>query len=251
MTAEQIMGRLLTNRAGIDLKTIESLNYTKTRDNRGGFILTPDKSVTAGSTNIRDLSNFQNAVNSLAKDPLFINDNPGTNVRAIQGEVRKLQTSHPDLGLVIIDYLGLIQSASAKTNSSDNRQNQVSDISRALKAMARDLKLPVIALSQLSRTVESRKDDHKPVMSDLRDSGSIEQDADKIMMLYRPDYYHDNDNKENQEEQQDQPNNDDDAISNVTVILAKTETEKLEKFNSHSKRMSVISMPSIQLKPPV
>lgn len=227
MTAEQIMGRLLTNRTGIDLKTIESLNYTKTRDNRGGFILTPDKSVTAGSTNIRDLSNFQNAVNSLAKDPLFINDNPGTNVRAIQGEVRKLQTSHPDLGLVIIDYLGLIQSASAKTNSSDNRQNQVSDISRALKAMARDLKLPVIALSQLSRTVESRKDDHKPVMSDLRDSGSIEQDADKIMMLYRPDYYHDNDNKENQEEQQDQPNNDDDAISNVTVILAKNRNGKV------------------------
>ena len=91
--------------------------------------------------------------------------------------------------------------------------------------MARDLNLPVIALSHLARTVESRKDDHKPVMSVLRDSGSI--DADKIMMLYRPDYYHDNDNKENQEEQQDQPNNDDDAISNVTVILAKNRNGKV------------------------
>ncbi|MPN37335.1 Replicative DNA helicase [bioreactor metagenome] len=113
----------------------------------------------------------------------------------IIAKTRKLQSAHPDLGLVIIDYLGLVQLTQTNSRNPDSRQEEVRKISLALKAMAKDLKLPVVIVSQLSRDVEKR-DAKKPMLSDLRDSGSIEQDADVVMLLYREDYYSDQKKKE-------------------------------------------------------
>ena len=110
-------------------------------------------------------------------------------------DAKKLKAKHDDLGLIVIDYLQLITTSTF--SKSDNRQQEVSEISRALKAMARDLKVPVIALSQLSRTVEKRED-KRPMLSDLRESGAIEQDADLVMFIYRDDYYNQNKGEENQ-----------------------------------------------------
>ena len=109
-------------------------------------------------------------------------------------KARRLKASYSNLSLIAIDYIGLISVPSNKSKEA-NRQQEVAMISRNLKAMARDLQVPVIALCQLSREVDSRKD-HKPVLSDLRDSGAIEQDADQVITLYRSDYYDNDDKKE-------------------------------------------------------
>ncbi len=125
------------------------------------------------------------AMGSLSNAGIFIDDSPGIRVNEIRSKCRRLQQEH-GLDMVIIDYLQLIQGSSA--SAQENRQQEVSEISRSLKALARELEIPVIALSQLSRGVESRQD-KRPMMSDLRESGSIEQDADIVGFLYRDDYY--------------------------------------------------------------
>lgn len=130
-----------------------------------------------------------NAVNEaageLSKLPIYIDDTSGIKVPEIFSKCRRLQAEH-GLNLVLIDYIQLITGSSRR--SSDSRQQEVSDISRSLKALARELEVPVIALSQLSRTVEQREN-KRPMLSDLRESGAIEQDADIVMMLYRESYY--------------------------------------------------------------
>jgi replicative DNA helicase len=120
---------------------------------------------------------------TLSEAPIFIDDTPGITVQDIRNKCRRLQAEHGQLGLILIDYLQLIQG-----RGGNNRTQEVSEISRMLKLIARELHVPVIALSQLSRSVEQRADKH-PMMSDLRESGSIEQDADIVSFLYRDDYY--------------------------------------------------------------
>ena len=128
-----------------------------------------------------------NGIKEIANSKIYIDDTPSIKLNDIVAKATKLQAHEPDLGLIVVDYLGLVQIAS-KGKGPDNRQEEVRRISLALKALARDLNIPVIAVSQLSRATEQR-DSKRPMMSDLRDSGNIEQDADIVMLLYRGDYY--------------------------------------------------------------
>lgn len=139
-----------------------------------------------------DWKRVNEAVSQLSNTNMVIDDTPGITIGEIRAKCRRLASSEKGLSLVIIDYLQLI---SGGKNYGANRQQEVSDISRSLKTLAMELGVPVIALSQLSRSVEGRED-KRPLMSDLRESGSIEQDADIVMFLYRDDYY----NKESRTE---------------------------------------------------
>lgn len=123
---------------------------------------------------------------------LIIDDTPGISVQEMRSKCRKYKMEH-NLGIIFIDYLQLMSGGGGK--SSESRQQEISDISRSLKALAREINVPVVALSQLSRAVEQRPD-HRPMLSDLRESGAIEQDADMVMFIYRDDYYnHDTEKK--------------------------------------------------------
>ena len=133
----------------------------------------------------QDWKRINEAVSQLSNTNLVIDDTPGITIGEIRAKCRRLASSEKGLALVVIDYLQLI---SGGRNYGSNRQQEVSDISRSLKTLAMELGVPVIALSQLSRGVEARED-KRPLMSDLRESGSIEQDADIVMFLYRDDYY--------------------------------------------------------------
>ena len=139
----------------------------------------------SGKLNNNDYLKFNEALSQLEDTNLFLDDTPGITIGEIRSKCRRLKTSSSGLDLVIIDYLQLI---SGGKNYGVNRQQEVSDISRSLKMLAMELNIPVIALAQLSRSVESRED-KRPLMSDLRESGSIEQDADIVAFLYRDDYY--------------------------------------------------------------
>lgn len=132
-----------------------------------------------------DWKRVNEAISQLADAKMYIDDTPGITIGEIRSKCRRLASSEDGLGIVIIDYLQLI-SGGGKYGA--NRQQEVSDISRSLKTMAMELGIPVIALAQLSRAVEGRED-KRPIMSDLRESGSIEQDADMVTFLYRDDYY--------------------------------------------------------------
>ena len=132
-----------------------------------------------------DWKRVNEAVSQLEDTNIFMDDTPGITIGEIRAKCRRLASSEKGLGLVIIDYLQLI---SGGKNYGTNRQQEVSDVSRTLKTMAMELNVPVIALAQLSRAVEGRED-KRPLMSDLRESGSIEQDADIVAFLYRDDYY--------------------------------------------------------------
>ncbi len=132
-----------------------------------------------------DWKRINEAVSQLSNTNLVMDDTPGITIGEIRAKCRRLASSEKGLALVVIDYLQLI---SGGKNYGANRQQEVSDISRSLKTLAMELQVPVIALSQLSRSVESRED-KRPIMSDLRESGSIEQDADIVAFLYRDDYY--------------------------------------------------------------
>lgn len=124
------------------------------------------------------------AVGPLSEAEIYIDDTPGISVMEIQNKCRKLKLEK-NIGMVIVDYLQLVQGSNKR---SGNREQEIAEISRSLKILAKELNVPVIALSQLSRAVEQRPD-HRPMLSDLRESGSIEQDADIVMFLYRDDYY--------------------------------------------------------------
>ncbi len=126
------------------------------------------------------------AIAKLENTNIYIDDTPGITIGELRSKCRRLANSETGLDLVVIDYLQLITSAA---NYGGNRQQEVSDISRALKLMSLELKIPVVALAQLSRSAEQRKENPRPILSDLRESGSIEQDADIVAFLYREDYY--------------------------------------------------------------
>jgi replicative DNA helicase len=124
------------------------------------------------------------ACDKLAKAPIFVDDSGLLNMMEVRSKARRLKARHPDLGLIVVDYLQLMSSA----GTAENRVQEVSQISRNLKILARDLEVPILALSQLSRAVEQRTD-KRPVLSDLRESGSLEQDADLVAFVYRDEYY--------------------------------------------------------------
>ncbi|AMF86305.1 replicative DNA helicase [Streptococcus mutans] len=148
-----------------------------------------------GQLTEQDWQNITLAQGTLADAPIYIDDTPGIKVTEIRARARKLdQELEKGLGLIVIDYLQLITGTRP-----ENRQQEVSDISRQLKILAKELGVPVIALSQLSRGVEQRQD-KRPVLSDIRESGSIEQDADIVAFLYREDYYDRGDKDEGQEQ---------------------------------------------------
>lgn len=161
MPAEQLMQRILTFKSGVE--------GNKLRD---GTIRSNE-----------DWNKLHEAANTVKEAKIFIDDSPSLKISEIFSKCRKLKAEH-DLGVIIIDYLQLMDSGS----NAENRQQAVSEISRAFKGLARELDVPVIALSQLSRGVETRQD-KRPMLSDLRESGAIEQDADIVMFLYREDYH--------------------------------------------------------------
>jgi replicative DNA helicase len=138
----------------------------------------------AGYLNQDERRKLQVALANLTESPLFLDDTPGVNLMDVHAKLRRMKSQH-GLALVVIDYLQLMSSR----GRSENRNQEVSAISRGLKLMAKDLDVPFLVLSQLSRAAETRPGDHKPQLSDLRDSGSIEQDADLVMFIYREEVY--------------------------------------------------------------
>ena len=139
-----------------------------------------------GNLKDEDWKRLIESASIIGQSNLIIDDTPGITVRELRSKCRKYKLEH-GLDIIMIDYLQLMSGSSNRAG--DSRQQEISDISRSLKAIARELNVPVVALSQLSRAVESRTD-HRPILSDLRESGAIEQDADVVMFLYRDDYYH-------------------------------------------------------------
>ena len=161
MSKEQLGQRLLSMESRIDMQSLKTGNLERT-----------------------DWDQINMALDVLSKADINIDDTPGISISEMRSKCRKYKLEH-DLKLIIIDYLQLM---SGSGRSTDSRQQEISDISRSLKALARELNVPVLALSQLSRAVEQRPD-HRPMLSDLRESGAIEQDADVVMFIYRDDYY--------------------------------------------------------------
>ena len=170
MSREQLVQRMLCSEADVDAQRLRAGADIRDKD-----------------TDNADLWNkLWVAADLLSNAQIFIDDTPGITIMEMRSKARRLQ-AEGGLDLVVIDYLQLMQGTSGR-NSTDNRQQEVSEISRGLKALARELNVPVLALSQLSRSVEARQV-KKPMLSDLRESGSLEQDADIVMFLYRDDYY--------------------------------------------------------------
>ena len=164
MPSEQLVRRLIATDATVSLDNIQT----------GTRFLTAAQKATVGQS-----------IKNIGNSKLFIDDTPGIKLIDILAKSRQLKAAHDDLGLIVVDYIGLITTGEKRIES---RQVEVSNISRALKELARDLKLPVLVISQLSRQVDSR-DDKRPYLSDLRESGAIEQDADLVFLMYRPGYY--------------------------------------------------------------
>ncbi len=161
MSKEQLVQRILCSHARVDMQAV-----------RTGFL------------SQEHWGKLVNAAGKISHAPLFIDDTPGMNVLEIRAKARRLKAQH-NIGLLILDYLQLMQAAGSKNES---RQQEISDISRSMKALARELNVPVVVISQLSRATEQREG-YKPRLSDLRDSGAIEQDADVVMLLFREEYY--------------------------------------------------------------
>lgn len=146
--------------------------------------LIPLKSLNTGKLTGEERLKLSDAVKRVGSAPIYIDDTPGNKLMDIIAKSRKLQAKVPDLGFIVVDYIGLVETSNPKGN--DSRQEEVRKISLALKQLSLEMKIPILALSQLSRDVE--KQNRKPMLSDLRDSGSIEQDADVVLLMHREDY---------------------------------------------------------------
>ena len=160
MSKEQLVNRLFSLKSRVDAQLLRNGNLSDT-----------------------DWANLIEGAGIIGRSHMIIDDTPGISVSELRSKCRKYKLEH-NLGIIMIDYLQLMQGS----KKSESRQQEISDISRSLKEIARELQVPVVALSQLSRAVEQRPD-HRPMLSDLRESGAIEQDADVVMFLYRDDYY--------------------------------------------------------------
>ncbi len=189
MSKEQLVMRMLCSSTGFNLHNVRR-----------------------GKLRAEDWPRLTAACENLSQTPIFIDDASGSTVLEMKSKARRLHQQH-GLGLVIIDYLQLMSSHARV----ENRQQEISQISRNLKAMAKDLNVPVVALSQLSRAVESRAD-HKPMLSDLRESGSLEQDADVVMFIFREEVY----------------NPDDESARNMaTILISKQRNGPIGNFDLH------------------
>ena len=162
MSSEQLMNRLISLESRVDSQKIRT-----------------------GKLNDEEWSRVVEASGVIANSGLIIDDTPGITMQEFRSKARKYKLE-ADIQIIVIDYLQLMAGSG---RAKDSRQQEISDISRALKSLARELNIPIVALSQLNRSVETR-DDHRPMLSDLRESGAIEQDADVVMFIYRDDYYH-------------------------------------------------------------
>ena len=154
--------------------------------------LVDSNKVRTGKVEDDDWTKLAEASGILSEAQIFIDDTPGISIMEIRAKCRKMKLEK-DIGLVVIDYLQLVQGSNKRAGS---REQEIAEISRSLKILAKEINVPVIALSQLSRAPEQRPD-HRPMLSDLRESGSIEQDADIVMFLYRDDYYNQDSDKKN------------------------------------------------------
>ncbi len=162
MSADQLANRILVERSGV-----------------------PSHKIRSGQLQQQEFNEFVRAAQEIEDLPLFIDDTPALTIAGLRARARRLKRRH-DIGLIVVDYLQLLSGSGNRAN--DNRVNEISEISRGLKTLAKELAVPVLALSQLSRAVESR-DDKIPQLSDLRESGSIEQDADIVLFVFREEYY--------------------------------------------------------------
>ena len=162
MSKEQMVNRILCSEAMVDSNKVRT-----------------------GKIDDEDWIKLANTMGELSEAPIYIDDTPGISINEIRAKCRKLKLEK-NIGMVVIDYLQLVQGSSKRLQGS--REQEISEISRSLKILAKEINVPVIALSQLSRAPEQRPD-HRPMLSDLRESGAIEQDADIVMFLYRDDYY--------------------------------------------------------------
>ena len=183
MSKEQLTYRLLTNETDITNLRLKTGNLYK-----------------------EDWVKLNSSIKNLSSLPFFIDDTSNPSIQDIKSKIKKILFEQNQLGLIIIDYLQLMQSSKFGTN---NRTQELSQITRSLKNLAREFNVPIIALSQLSRNVENRIN-KRPILSDLRESGSIEQDADLVLMLYRESYYNSHESSENLN-----------SIDNVELIIAK------------------------------
>ena len=169
MSKEQLTNRILCSEAMVDSNKVRT-----------------------GKVDDEDWQKLAETSGELSEAPIYIDDTPGISVMEIRAKCRKLKLEK-NIGMVVIDYIQLVQGSNKKNSS---REQEISEISRSLKILAKEINVPVIALSQLSRSVEQRPD-HRPMLSDLRESGAIEQDADIVMFLYRDDYYNEDSEKKN------------------------------------------------------
>ena len=187
MRAEQLVNRMISSLGQIDAKKLQS-----------------------GNLQNQDWKRVNEAMSQLAELNIYIDDSPGVTIGDIKAKSRRIASQDSNLGMILIDYLTLIGGMSRYAG---NRQQEVSEISRALKTLALELKIPVVCLAQLSRTVEARED-KRPILSDLRESGSIEQDADIVAFIYRDDYYN-------------PQNKIDDNMSKAELIVRKNRSGKI------------------------
>ncbi|WP_304652756.1 replicative DNA helicase [uncultured Ligilactobacillus sp.] len=220
MSAESLVNRMLCAEGSI------SANHLRT-----------------GQLDEQEWANLIVAVGALSKTSIYIDDTPGIKMSEIRAKSRRLAKEKGNLGLIVIDYLQLIEGS-----NKESRQQEVSEISRQLKKLSKELSVPIIALSQLSRGVEQRQD-KRPVLSDIRESGSIEQDADIVAFLYRDDYYERADGDDDDTDNAGQPENQD--VGEVELIIEKNRagargTVKLLFIKSYNKFANIAYTPELQ-----